>query len=177
MQFLYIFGVNNKKTIMKKQKSARIHIVGILTMILFMNHSANAVAFKLKNDTKYSVRAKVYDRGAWRSYIQIDPGECIVFGSSVERTEHDVIIQMNTEDGWKTIYENHHGSRLFTRIVRISESNNKFYFAWYDEPPGCRDCPSGNGHGCLKKSGDWINFKNAVKLGEFLGKVVMLVGA
>lgn len=155
-----------------KQKSIGIYMLAIAIMLQFVSISANAVAFKLKNSTKHSIRAKVYDRNGWRSYVQVNPGECKDIATEVERTEHDVVIQMKTQDGWETIYSNHHGSRLMTRIVRVTETNDKYYFAWYDEPPGCRDCPDSNGHGCLYKSG-WVNLKNAIKVGKFLGKAVM----
>lgn len=146
-----------------------------MLFVFLLDQSANAVAFKLENSTSYKVRAKVYDRGHWRDYVTINPGQCVVFGSKVERTEHDVIIQMYVDGEWKTIYKNHHGSRVFTRLVHLTENSGKFYFSWWDEPPGCRDCPSAPG--CLRKSG-WINkVKDAYKVGQFLGKIVMLAGA
>ena len=144
----------------------------IATFLQFISFTANAVAFKLKNSTPYAIRAKVFDRGNWRSYVSISPGQCKVFGESVTRSEHSVVIQMKTEEGWKTIYKDNHGSRMMTRIVRVVESDDGYYFAWYDEPPGCRDCPDSDGHGCLYKSG-WVNLKNAIKVGKFLGKAVL----
>lgn len=159
---------------MKKVISNSIGIYLTLFLLTIASYTAKAVAFKVENSTSYLIRVKVYDRGEWRKYVQVKPGECKVVASSVERTRHDVVIQMLTEEGWKTMYSKNHGSRVFTRLVHLTEYDNRFYFTWWDEPPSCRDCPSQTG--CLRPSG-WINkIKDAYKVGQFLGKLVMLAG-
>jgi hypothetical protein len=147
-----------------------------LIINLAFSKNANAVAFKLENSTRYSIRAKVYDHGTWRSYVTVNPGEFRDIATEVERTEHAVVIQMLTNNGWQTVYSNHHGSRLFTRVVQVSENGNSFYFSWWDEHPGCRDSPSTPGT-CLTPPGPRGMFNYAVKIGEFLGRAVMVVGA
>ncbi len=143
----------------------------ILIFLLLGTHALMAVAFKLENGTSASLRATVYDRGGWRNYIQVNPGQCKDIETDVERTEHGVKIEMLTSNGWQQIYSHHHGSRFFTRLVYVTEDANNYFFKWYDEHPGCRDCAS-TPNTCLK--GPFVTWSNAIKLGKFLGKTVLM---
>jgi hypothetical protein len=175
--FILILKLKFKNLIKMKTQSIYLRTVKrhlLLAFFSLMIQPSFAVAFKMENSTPYKIRAKVHDRGAWRDYVTIQPGECKVFGSSVERTEHSIAIQVYMKGEWRTVYKNHHGSRVFTRLVHVTYNDSKFYFAWWDEPPGCRDCPSQQG--CLRKSG-WVNkIKDAYEVGQVLGKLVMLAG-
>jgi hypothetical protein len=138
-------------------------IIAIAVMLLttFVTKPAAAVAFKLKNDSSITVRARVHDRGQWRPWVTFQPGGWAVFAPKVKRTEHDVEIDVWEGGRWQPIYRNHHGSRFFTRVVQVVQysGDDKVYFAWWDEPPGCRDAPprpGTNDKTCLKPSGGWL---------------------
>lgn len=152
-------------------------IVVLVVMLLatLVARPAEAVAFKLKNDTSLTLRARVHDRGQWRSWVTFQPGGWGDFATSVKRTEHDVAIDVWQGNHWEPLYRNHHGSRLFTRVVQVIQysGDNKLYFAWWDEPPGCRDAPprpGTNDRTCLQESGGWLWRKlvqYAVKIGKY----------
>jgi hypothetical protein len=131
----------------------------------------NAVAFKMKNDSQYHLRARCYDRGQWRGWVQFSQGGWGDFATSVTRAEHSIEIQIWNGNGWQRLYYGNHGSRMFTRIVQVySNYNGEIYLLWWDEPPGCRDSPphpERGGSTCLKTSGWYWDtaFKYSKKIG------------
>ncbi len=153
----------------------RLLMVVVAVAALLMVREAGAVAFKLKNDSSFTVRARVYDRNAWRPWVTFQPGAWGDFATKVKRTKHDVEIDVWRNGQWDPLYRRQHGSRLFTRVVQVFARNGDLYFAWWDEPPfiHCRDAPppiGSNGHTCLKPSGGWIFskfFEYAVKVGRY----------
>lgn len=154
----------------------------MLFVLVFSFHSicfdVEAVTFKLKNDSQYWLRARAFDRGQWRSWVEFAPGGWDVFALHVKRTEHDIEIQIWDGSQWMPLYYNHHGSRLFTRVVQVfNDQKGNIYFAWWDEPPGCRGAPPypGSGEGtCLKPSG-WLKGK-MMEYAVWVGKY-FLVGS
>ncbi|MCB0780059.1 MAG: hypothetical protein KDB96_15885 [Flavobacteriales bacterium] len=137
-------------------KNVRYLMVGLL--LLALQAEAFAVAFKMKNDASYSIRARAYDRGAWRSWVTFNPGDWGDFAPKVERTVHTVQFEVLTSSGWKRVYQGNHGSRMFTRVVQVIEGpDGDPAFLWWDEPGGgCRDMPphpQRGGSTCLRESG------------------------
>lgn len=132
----------------------------MLGVLLSMQpREAEAVAFKMKNDSQHTLRMTVYDRGQWRPWVVCAPGFWGDVATSVKRTEHSVAIDYWDGRNWQPLYRNDHGSKMFTRVAQaFNDSQGNVYFAWWDEPPGCRDAPLSIGTGgstCLKPSG-WI---------------------
>jgi hypothetical protein len=149
-------------------------------MLIGSTNTAHAVAFKVHNQTPdLKFRMRVHDRGAWRPWAEMPPGFWAVTAPKVERTEHDVEIEVwvtpagKSAPEWVAFYRNHHGSRVFTRVLHLyRDGAGNVVMTWYDEPPGCRGQPVRRGDktddGCLAKSG-WIEDtlkKAAVKIGE-----------
>lgn len=133
--------------------------VFVFVAALAVTRRAEAVAFKLKNDTSHTVRSRVLDRGAWRDWVSFGPGGWGDFAKKVKRAEHDVEIDIWADGAWRPLYRNHHGSRLFTRIVQVVEQLGYISFQWWDEPPDCRDAPPPPGTPnttCLRSSGTLI---------------------
>lgn len=121
--------------------------------------NAAAVAFKLKNDASFSVRARVHDRGAWMPWMIFNPGGWADFGPKVERTTHHVQLDVWTGQGWKRVYSGVHGSHTLTRVMHIMDGpDGDPIVAWWDEPPTCRGMPIDprrGGRTCLMPSG-WL---------------------
>ena len=156
-----------------------------VSLLLFVNYELHAVAFKLKNDTEFYLKARCFDRGNWRPWVEFPPGGWGDFAPKVTRSDHTVQIQIRVDGEWIDFYYGNHGSRVFTRIVQIAgDSNNNLYIAWWDEPPHCRDAPPNlftGGYSCLKPSGWlWGNavkfFKEIRKKGEMVLKIYSMSG-
>lgn len=149
--------------------------------ILSLPSVSEAVAFKMKNDSQYTLRVTVHDRGRWRPWVVFRPGDWGDFATQVKRTEHDVRIEIWNGQGWNPLYANHHGSRMFTRIVQVfNDVQGRIYFAWWDEPPGCRGAPPYPGTGgrtCLKPSG-WVygQFDKLIRQAVKAGSAYLLGG-
>jgi len=126
---------------------------------------------------------RVLDRGNWRPWIDIPKDFWDVTAANVERTDHDVEIDIFTANAgrpqpeWVAFYRGRHGSRVFTRVLHLFEyvppnGQRSVIMTWHDEPPKCRDKPVfENGqfrNGCLVKSGwtDDLLRKAAVKIAE-----------
>lgn len=138
----------------------RVLISPVLALMLTLwSLNASAVAFKLKNDARFSVRARVHDRGAWMPWMTYNPGGWAVFGPKVERTNHHVQIDVWTSQGWKRVYSGTHGSHTLTRVIHIMDGpDGDPIIAWWDEPIGCRGMPIDprrGGQTCLWPSG-WL---------------------
>ena len=123
---------------------SRIVMVAALMLLIgyvVLPPEADAVAFKMANYSSHTLRMRIYDRGEWRPWVQCPPGFWGDVAKSVKRTEHSVEIDVWTGNGWRPYYRNHHGSRAFTRVVQALDAGQGIVFAWWDEPPGCRDWP------------------------------------
>jgi hypothetical protein len=165
-----------------------LQVTGLLLVawVLCYPSSANAVAFKMKNDSKYTLRARCFDRGSWRNWVVYRPGGWGDFAPKVKRREHSVEIQVWNNGVWQPLYYNHHGSRMFTRVVQaFNDYNGRVYFVWWDEPPGCRGAPPYPGtrrSTCLKPSGwlkSWLRGfaqGNLLKYATKVGKAYLLGG-
>lgn len=133
-----------------------------VTMMTLWSLDAAAVAFKLKNDASFTVRARVHNQGAWMSWMTYDPGGWAVFGPKVQRTTHQVQLDVWTGQGWKRVYSGVHGSHTLTRIMHIMDGpDGDPIITWWDEPPGCRGMPIDprrGGQTCLLPSG-WLMAK------------------
>lgn len=136
-------------------------VLFMLLGCLLLSSKVEAVAFKMKNDSQYTLRARVYDRGAWRPWVVFSPDGWGDFATNVKRAEHTVEIQIWDGYQWQPLYWNNHGSKICTRVVQaFNDNDGNIYFAWWDEQPftGCRQAPPdpwSGGSTCLKPSG-WI---------------------
>lgn len=152
---------------MKIRKVAIFFIVLMATSLIYIN-SSFAVAFKLMNDTNFTVRARAHDRGEWRGWVEFTPGGWGDFAKKVKRTKHKIEIDIKKGMEWYPLYRGKHGSKLWTRVVQLIVAGDKIGIQWYDERGGgCRDKPPLQGHrdeSCLKKSGDLLAMK-IIKIG------------
>jgi hypothetical protein len=136
----------------------------------------------MKNDSRNILRVTVYDRGQWRPWVTFRPGGWGDFAREVQRGEHSVAIDIWVDgNGWRPLYRKNHGSRLYTRIVQVfNDSQGRIYFAWWDEPPGCRGAPphpSAGGRTCLKPSGwMWGEFNKLMQQAVRVGAAYLLGG-
>lgn len=155
---------------MKLQKPAIFFFIIMASCLFFANDSL-AVAFKLMNDTSYTVRARAHDRGEWREWKEFYPSGWGDFAKKVKRTKHKVEIDIKKGNKWYPLYRGKHGSKLWTRVAQLVVSGNKIGIQWYNERGGgCRDKPPLPGHrddSCLKKSGDWLAME-IIKIGTTL---------
>jgi hypothetical protein len=174
---------------------ARREVVVAARIVIFFSlvAEAQAVAFKVHNQSSYKFRMRVHDRGNWREWVDVPAGFWGVTGEKVERTEHDVEIDVfTTKEGkpdaaWVPFYRGHHGSRVFTRVLHIfefvaSDQQRTVVMTWNDEPPGCRDKPVFEGgqfkNGCLLRSG-WsedLLKRAAIKIGETVIRAIIAGG-
>lgn len=154
----------------------RLILISSFFTMLFLSNSAFAVTFKCMNDTKYTFRMRVHDRGIWRPWVTISSNSFEYVAPKVERTKHSVEIEMLINRKWELVYSNKHGSKAWSRIAQIIEIDGDIALLWWDEPGGgCRDWPinpnKGRYKSCLKPSGDWWGaspkkaFMSAVKWG------------
>lgn len=138
-----------------------IKLLSVLAVVLIaVTTKTEAVAFKMKNDSSSTFRARAFDRGEWRSWVTFNPGGWDDFAPGVKRREHNIEIDIWNGQEWVPIYRDHHGSKLWTRVVQVIEGPDGLYFAWWDEPGGgCRDAPPHpiqGGKTCLRPSGGWM---------------------
>ena len=155
-------------------RSNRIHrpvpFGALVTLALaFAARECHAVAFKMYNETDFKVRARAYDRAAWRDWVEFNANAWGVFAANVERTDHQIQLEVWSEKDrtWVPFYDNKHGSRIFTRVIHLTGSNSerRLSVAWYDEAPGCRDkppCAENSYKSCLNRSGVLNNIKKAI---------------
>lgn len=138
----------------------RVLVLIVVAMGFFIPLKADAVCFKAFNETNVTLVARVHDRGRWRDWVTMPPGFWDCFAPKVKRQKHDVEIDYLLPDGTrKPLERDRHGSILFTRVVHFQAepATNSVKFTYWDEPPGCRDKPKGQGRtkSCLKEPG-WL---------------------
>jgi hypothetical protein len=141
---------------MCKRKIIQLIIVGFL--LLVVTDYAQAVAFKVYNQTDLIFRMRVHDRGHWRPWAVIYPEYWECPAKSVKRTNHAIEIEVQYQGRWVPFYSNSHGSKMCTRVIHLFKNERGIVvILWHDEPPGCRSKPFWDGlnehNGCLIKSG------------------------
>ena len=133
-------------------------LVALVTVVAWAG-PAQAVCFKLLNETNVTLRGRVHDRGSWRPWRTMPPHYWACFASGVKRTEHTVQLDYRARGRWHPLYRGDHGSRMLTRVIHVLPGpGNSIKLEWYDEPPGCRAKPPLAGHragSCLRRSGSW----------------------
>jgi hypothetical protein len=82
---------------------------------------------------------RVFDRGGWRPWVVANPSFHGAVAPKVKRTAHAVEIQVLKNGQWLPLYSGEHGSRTFSRVLKIKGGNSNFEFSWYDEMPGTHD--------------------------------------
>jgi hypothetical protein len=159
-----------------------------LLVFIFGGNQAQAVEFKIHNQTSFRFRIRVHDRNEWRAWVEVAPGFWDVVAPKVERKDHDVEIDVYTNKAegsspdWIPFHRGRHGSKVFTRVLHLSQPKDgqrPVILTWHDEPPGCRDKPvlEENGqfkNGCLVKSGwgDELLKQVAEKIAPAIYKIV-----
>lgn len=138
----------------------RILAVAVVVLGILVPLKAEAACFKAFNETNVTIRGRVHDRGRWRDWVVMPPGFWDCFAPQVKRQKHDVELEYRLPDGtWKVLEHGRHGSIWFTRVIHFEAETetNSVRFTYWDEPPGCRDKPKGNGraNSCLKEPG-WL---------------------
>jgi hypothetical protein len=156
--------------------------LAVVSCWLAGGQKAEAVAFKVHNQTDQEFRMRVHDRGAWREWVTMPPQYWDCPAGGVKRTKHAVEIDVRDGEEWVPFYRNSHGTKTFTRVVHLyKDGEGNIVIAWFDEPPTVRSKPVWDGtkinHGKLLKSG-WLvgALKGAVKViktaaGKIIAKV------
>src|SRR5262245_9153877 len=93
--------------------------LSVVSCWLVAGGSAEAVSFKVHNQTDLEFRMPVHDRGAWREWVTIPAQYWDVPAGGVKRTRHAVEIDVRDGQGWVPFYRGTHGSKTFTRVLHL----------------------------------------------------------